>query len=272
VRDNPESGKVEALAYVGGGYRAVQLEEAFAVAAELESLGATVETAGSIRGGRQAFMTLHTAKGFVLDPNGAADRVQGYLNLRTSHDGSVANEAVSSLVRIVCANTFDMVTAENGKRAYRVRHTAKVHERLAAAQASLAIANGHLESFAALADKLYRVPMNNGEFIELANIIYPEPESKRGNTLWTKKLDLLDDLFTGAGDVEYTLGNVENNAWKGLNALTERIDWHRKARGGDGSSLLIAQAGFTQNITVEKQAILNSVVAWAKDKAPAVFA
>lgn len=272
VRDDPASGKIESLGVVGGNYRAVQNEQAFAVAEYLEDLGATVETAGAIRGGRQVFLSMSLGGGFVIDPDGAADRVQGYLLLRTSHDGSIAVEGAATGIRVVCANTFDVALGKGAERAYKVRHTAKAGERLAQAQAMLLRANGYMESLGALAAKLHRVPMTNAEFIDIVTDIYPEPDSKRGVTLWEQKVDLLGDLFSGGGDVEYTLGNVGGTAWAGANALTERIDWHRKARGGDGSSLAIAASGFTPNITQEKQDVFNRVVEWAEAKAPAVFA
>ena len=272
VRDNPASGRTESLGIVGGRYNPVQNEEAFAVAPFLEDLGATVETAGAIREGRQVFLSMSLNGGFVLDPNGGADRVQGYLLLRTSHDGSIAVEAVSTWVRVVCANTFDVTLGKDAPRAYKVRHTATAQDRLAEAQAILLRANGYGQALGELAQRLYQVPMSNAEFIDLVTDIYPEPESKRGYTLWERKVDLLGDLFSGGGDTDYTLGNVDNNAWKGLNALTERIDWHRKARGGDGTSLAIAASGFTPNITQEKDQILQRVTAWAEEKAPAVMA
>ena len=274
VRDNPGTGAVESLGIVGERYAAVQNEDAFAVAPFLEDLGATVETAGAIRGGRQVFLSMSLGGGFVIDPEGANDRVQGYLLLRTSHDGSLAVEAAATYVRVVCANTFDMAMGKNAQRAYKVRHTATAGDRLAQAQAILLRANGYGEALGTLAAKLHRVPMSNAEFIDIVTDIYPQPESesKRAHTLWEKKVDLLGDLFSGGGDVDYTLGNVSGTAWAGANALTERIDWHRTARGGDGTSLAIAASGFTASITNEKAQVFDRVVEWAKEKAPSVMA
>jgi len=272
VRDNPATGATESLGVVGDRYQAVQNEEAFAVVPFMEELGARVETAGSIRGGRQVFLSMTSDDGFVIDPDGAGDRVQAYMLFRTSHDGSISCESASTLCRVVCANTFDFALDGKTKRTYKVRHTATAQDRLAEAQAIFLRANGNLEATAKLAAKLYQVPMTNAEFIDLVTDIYEEPDSKRGKTLWTQKVDLLGDLFSGGGDVEHTLDNVAGTAWAGANALTERIDWHRKARGGDGSSLSIAAAGFTPNVTQEKAQVFQRVVAWATEKAPSVMA
>jgi phage/plasmid-like protein (TIGR03299 family) len=273
IRDNPATGKVESLGVVGGRYRTVQVEDAFAHVPELERLGAKVDSAGSIRGGRQVFLAMTMEGGFVIDPEGAADRVQGYLLNRTSHDGSLAVEVCSTWVRVVCANTWDMVTERNQKRVYKVRHTAEAAGRLRAAQESFVMANNHGQSLGKLALALYRTPASTSEFAKLATAFYPKPgsekgpaESKRGLTTWERKQDTLASLFTGK-----TNENIAGTAWAVVNAMTERIDHHRTARGGDGTSIAAAAAGFVPAIANEKQAILDLVVEWAKAKRPKEF-
>jgi phage/plasmid-like protein (TIGR03299 family) len=278
VRDEPGTGSVQVLGFVGGRYSTVQNEQAFAHIPFLESLGAKVDSAGAIREGRQVFVSMTLDEGFVIDPDGAADRVQGYLLNRTSHDGSIAVESVSTWVRVVCANTWDMV-AKNAAKAFKIRHTSSAGDRLAEAQQIMLRAHGHGQALGEVAQALYKVPMSSAEFTKLVTTMYPKPgspggpkDSKRGLTLWEKKITLLGDLFTGGGDVEYTLGNVAGTAWAGVNAMTERIDWHRSSRGGDGSSLAIAASGFTAAVTNEKQEVFDRVVAWAAEKQPKAFA
>lgn len=273
LRDHPGSGKTEAFAgVVGDRYEPIQNEQAFAIAEHLEALGATVETAGSIRGGRQTFVAMALPSSFVLDPEGAADHVNGYLLLATSHDGTLATQAGSTYVRVVCANTFD-IAIPGLKRTYKVRHTATGAERLAEAQAALVMANKYGERLAQEAAALYRTSMDAAAFIKVATNLYPKPdEDKKGAvTRWEKKIDLLGDLFDGGGDVDYTLANVRRTAWAGLNALTERLDWHRKARGGDGSTLDIARMGLNPAIQAEKNKARSIVVEWAKEQNPKAF-
>jgi len=52
---------------------------------------------------------------------------------------------------------------------------------------------------------------------------------------------------------------IAGNAWGALNALTERLDWHRSARGGNNESLLAAASGFDATITAEKNRLLSIV-------------
>lgn len=273
LRDNPADAEVEVIAVVGDRYRAVQNEQAFAVAPFLEELGAKVETAGSIRGGRQVFLTLTMPNGVVIDPSGAGDAINNYLALWTSHDGSLAVEASATPVRVVCANTLDAALGD-AKRAYKVRHTATAQDRLAEAQQIFLRANRYFEAVAEEAAKLIQVEVDNKAFFEIVQRVYPKPgteggpaESKRGKTVWTKKVDKLHEILNSQ-----TNTNIKGTAWGAYSAMTERIDWHRKARGGDGSSIAIAASGVAGPAQDEKSLIRKAVVGYAAEVKPKLFA
>lgn len=273
VRDNPATGESEALAAVGDRYHPVQNEQAFGLVPFLEDLGASVETAGSIRNGRQVFMSLSLDGGFVLDPDGAGDRVQNYLLLSTSHDGSLAIEASATPIRVVCANTLDFALP-SAQRAYKVRHTSQAGGRLAEAQSMFVAANNYLKEFSDLASSLYQVEVTNAEFTKIITGLYPKPKddkNKRGLTVWENKVTLLESLWSGGGDHPYTVENIHGTAWGALNAITERVDWYRPQRGGS-ESRAIAASGFVPTAQQEKQRALAFVRNWATEKAPKVFA
>lgn len=264
VRNNPGTGQAEPLAPTGGRYTGVQNEQAFAVGSYLEGMGATVETAGSLRGGRQAFMTLLMDKGFVIDPEGAADANYGYLLLTTSHDGSLAVEASSTWVRVLCANTLDFALPD-AERAYKIRHTATAGDRLAEAQQIFLRANGYAEALGSEASALFQKECTDGQFFDIVSTFYQKPgspggpkESKRGMTVWENKVDTLMSIWKGQ-----TNANITGTMWGALNAMTERIDWHRTARGGDGTALAEAATGLNANITNEKNAIRSIVTEFA---------
>jgi phage/plasmid-like protein (TIGR03299 family) len=268
---DPQTAKRVPLSVVGERYTVVQFEQSFGVAPFLEDLGAHVETAGLIRGGRQAFMTL-AGRSFIIDPDGANDAINGYLLLTTSHDGSLATEAQSTQVRVQCANMLDYAMSKNTPRAYKVRHTAKAGERLAVAQQILVRNQRYQDVFAAEALALFQTPMKSSQFVDVITKLYTKPEVDRKGSLakWENKIDLIGDLFSGGGDIETTTQNIAGTAWAGLNAAIERIDWHRKARGGDGTTLLEAQLGLNPNTSQEKAKLHSLFVEWAKGQnAPA---
>lgn len=273
VRTNPADASTEVITVVGDRYHPVQNEQAFAVAPFLEELGAKVETAASIREGRQVFLTLTMPNGVVLDPNGAADAINNYLLLSTSHDGSLAVEASATPTRVVCANMLD-AALPNAVRAYKVRHTATVGDRLAEAQQIFLRANHYFESVAEEAAKLMQVEVDNKAFFDIVGRVYPKPgspggpaESKRGLTVWNKKVDALHEILNSR-----TNTNIRGTAWGAYSAMTERIDWHRKARGGDGTSILIAASGFAGPAQDEKSRIREAVVGYAAEAKPKLFA
>ena len=52
---------------------------------------------------------------------------------------------------------------------------------------------------------------------------------------------------------------IAGNAWGALNALTERLDWYRSARGNSNESILASASGFDPAINAEKNRLLDVV-------------
>jgi hypothetical protein len=94
------------------------------------------------------------------------------------------------------------------------------------------------------------------QFNDIVLAAYPKPdEEKKGAlTRWTNKIDVINDIYTG----EFN-GMIAGNAWGAFNALTERLDWHRSARGGNTEAMLAAASGFDPSITAEKNRLLSIV-------------
>ena len=54
--------------------------------------------------------------------------------------------------------------------------------------------------------------------------------------------------------------NIKGNAWGVVNALTERLDYYRTARKGNGENLAFSASGFDPVITAEKNSIVKKVL------------
>ena len=54
-------------------------------------------------------------------------------------------------------------------------------------------------------------------------------------------------------------GMIAGTAWGALNAMTERLDWFRSARGGNNESVLAAASGFDAAINAEKNRLVTVV-------------
>ena len=263
VRTNPtDNTQTDVLGVVGERYHVLQNEDLFSFGDNILDGGGRWETAGSIRGGRVVFGSLALERETVLDPSGVADKVKTYLLINTSHDGSIAIQASITPVRVVCANTLNLALgSKRGKRngikqSFKIRHTQTANGKVQIAREALGLANAYMDEFDKLAHAMIQKEITAKDFNDIILAAYPKPEkdSKGAIKKWENKVDVINDIYTG----EFN-GMIAGNAWGAFNALTERLDWHRSARGGNNESLLAAASGFDPAITAEKNRLLTVV-------------
>jgi phage/plasmid-like protein (TIGR03299 family) len=262
VRTNPtDKTQTDVLGIVGERYVPVQNEELFAFGDNILDGGGRWETAGSIRGGRVVFGSLALERETVLDPSGVADVVKTYLLINTSHDGSIAIQASITPVRVVCANTLNLALgSKRGKNAikqsFKIRHTQSAEGRIAVAREALGLANKYMDSFDLMAKAMIEKEITAAQFNDIILAAYPKPDkdSKGSIKKWETKVDLINDIYTGQFN-----GMIANTAWGAFNALTERLDWYRSARGGNNENMLASASGFDPAINAEKNRLLKVV-------------
>ena len=262
VRTNPtNNNQTDVLGVVGERYVPLQNEDLFAFGDNILDGGGRWETAGSIKGGRVVFGSLALERETILDPSGVADKVKTYLLINTSHDGSIAIQASITPVRVVCANTLNLALgSKRGKNAvkqsFKIRHTQSANGRVQIARETLGLANKYMDAFDLMAKTMIEKEITAQQFNDIVLAVYPKPEGEKkiALTKWQNKVDLINDIYTG----EFN-GMIANTAWGAMNALTERLDWHRSARGGSNESVLAAASGFDASITAEKNRILQTV-------------
>ena len=262
VRTNPtDNTQTDVLGVVGERYVPLQNEELFSFGDTLLDGGGRWETAGSIRGGRVVFGSLALERETVLDPTGVADKVKTYLLINTSHDGSIAIQASITPVRVVCANTLNLALGgkrkkDGVKQSFKIRHTQSAEGKIQIARTALGLANAYMDEFDRLAHAMIQKEITATQFNDIILAAYPKPEkdSKGAIKKWENKVDTINDIYTG----EFN-GMIAGSAWGAFNALTERLDWHRTARGGSNESLLAAASGFDATITAEKNRLLKVV-------------
>src|SRR3546814_11921027 len=81
--------------------------------------GAIFDTAGSLRVGRQVFITMQLPNSLTI---GGTDRVDLNIAALNSHDGSSAFRILVTPVRVVCANT-QSAALRNHESSFSLRHT-----------------------------------------------------------------------------------------------------------------------------------------------------
>jgi phage/plasmid-like protein (TIGR03299 family) len=262
VRDNPFiDGNKDVLGVVGERYVPLQNEDLFDFADNILDNGGRWETAGSIKGGRIVFGSLALERETVLDPNGVSDKVNTYLLVNTSHDGSIAIQASITPVRVVCANTLNLALGNRGrggsvKQSFKIRHTQTASGKVAVAREALGLANAYMDEFDKMASAMIENEISKAQFDKIVELAYPTPEKDTKGSLkkHTDKIDLINSIYVG--DFNNTIAGT---SWGAFNALTERLDWYRSARGGKTESILAGASGFDPSINAEKNRLLKIV-------------
>lgn len=228
VRTNPFTGAPEALGVVGGGYTPLQNEDHAEFLNLLAESGAIFETAGSLRGGRQVFITMQLPDSLTI---GGTDRVDLNITALNSHDGSSAFRILATPVRVFCASTQSAALARHEARA-SIRHTRKRQDRRPGRprrpRAHLRLRRGvpgrgraaHRDhhdrpAFDALIDATFG-----------ATVDASTPVSTRVRETERQRRDRLHWLFTDAD----TQAGIRATAWAGYQAVTEYVDHYAPVR------------------------------------------
>mgnify|MGYP003347118492 CR=1 FL=1 len=139
---------------------------------------------------------------------------------------------------------------------FKIRHTATVEGKIASAREALGMSVAYFDDFSKQANELFEREVSDKKFSEIINALYPKPEADKKGSLkkWENKVGLINDIYTG----EFN-GMISGTAWGAFNALTERLDWYRSARGENSESMYAAASGFDVAVTAEKNRLLKVV-------------
>jgi phage/plasmid-like protein (TIGR03299 family) len=263
TRTNPfDRTKNDVLGVVGERYVPLQNEDLFSFGDNLLDGGGRWETAGSIRGGRVVFGSIALTDSITLDPKGVADKIDNYLLINTSHDGSIAIQASITPVRVVCANTLNLALSsfkgkKGVKQTFKIRHTQTAEGKIAVAREALGLAKTYIDEFSTMANAMIETEITKAQFDKIVELAYPAPkgEDKKGShKKYNNKVDLLQSIYVG----DYN-NTISGTAWGAFNALTERLDWYRSGRGGSNESILASASGFDPMVNAEKNRLLKIV-------------
>jgi phage/plasmid-like protein (TIGR03299 family) len=261
-RTNPfDNSQTDVLGVVGERYVPLQNEDLFSFGDNLLDGGGRWETAGSIRGGRVVFGSIALQDSITLDPNGRADKIDNYLLINTSHDGSIAIQASITPVRVVCANTLNLALSnfkgkKDVKQTFKIRHTQTAEGKIAVAREALGLAHKYIDEFSLMANAMIEKEITDAQFAKIVELAYPAPEkdAKGSQKKYDSKIDLLHDIYVGQFN-----NTISGTAWGAYNALTERLDWYRNSRGGNNESIYASASGFDPVINAEKNRLMKIV-------------
>jgi phage/plasmid-like protein (TIGR03299 family) len=210
------------LGVVGPGYEAWHNYEAFYHLQDIAGQGVPFESAGSLRGGATAFVSMEIPKDMVIDPDGVADVVKLYLMTKVTHDGSAKNQTVMTPVRPVCQNTLRFAI-QSAMTAFQIRHTRNMRDRLGEATRILGLTEQYMTGFVAEETRLIQTDMTLDDFDKFLADLWAKgddevEQSKRGATLAAKRNTYLHDVFNLERD------RVGSNAYAAEQAITSWYD------------------------------------------------
>ena len=262
TRTNPfDNSQNDVLGVVGERYVPLQNEDLFSFGDNLLDGGGRWETAGSIKNGRVVFGSIALRDSITLDPNGRADKIDNYLLINTSHDGSIAIQASITPVRVVCANTLNLALSsfkgkKSVKQTFKIRHTQTAEGKIAVAREALGLAHTYIDEFSKIANAMIETEITKQQFDDIVALAYPAPEKDAKGSVkkYDGKIDLLQSIYVG----QYN-DTISGTAWGAFNALTERLDWYRNSRGGNNESIYASASGFDPVINAEKNRLMKIV-------------
>lgn len=229
VRTHPHTSKPDVLAVVGNDYRVVQNEQHCELLNLLvDEAGAHFETAGSLRNGREVFVTMKLPRTVRLADT---DDIDLYLAAMSSHDGTKPWRVIVTPTRIVCANT-QRIALRTARASYTIKHTAAARSKIAQARTALGIVWNYCDEFEKAAEQLIQQTLTDGEFQKIIDQLWPydpDNEGKRARGNRQRRTDTLHHLFTDAD----TNQGIRETRWAGLQAITEYLDHHAPATSAE---------------------------------------
>jgi len=233
---------------VGSQYTPVQNEQAFEFFNEFVKAGkASMETAGSLRGGRVVWGLAKMGHNFKLPGN---DVVEGYLLCVCPHEQGKSNIFKVTTVRVVCQNTLSLALRSAGGE-HRRSHRGEFNEvSIEAAKKALGIAHDQLSEFEKTAIKLQKKKVSKDTMIRTLLPIFNEDTPLEDALKKTPpRLARIMDIY------EKAPGAQPGTAWGVLNAVTYYAD-HVASRSAD-KRLSNAWLGRTAN---QKEEVLAALL------------
>lgn len=230
-------GTVKPLGTVGSKYRPLQNREAFQwFQPWLDTKEVSIETAGSLEGGKNVWVLTRLLRGDVEVSSG--DSIAKYLMLSTRHDSLGATVVGFTPVRIVCANTMRMAHSSSASKLLKVRHTAGQHESLVAIRDTIDTVD---QEFVATGEQYRRMlscklsPKELRQYVRLSNDIGEDVAEKDLSGRMRNRVDEICRLASRGVGMQGDL-----TAWSAYNGFTQYLTHHA---GSDAEKRLRSNMG-----------------------------
>jgi len=231
------------LGTVGCKYRPIQNSEAFAfMDSVVGEKRAVYHTAGALGQGERVWLLAKLPQDILVTRD---DRIEQYLLLSNSHDGSSAMRVMFTHVRVVCNNTLTLAlgnyaSAVSAGDATSIRHTASVGSQICSAVHALGLAAQQGQALEERYKLLAAAPATTEKFGRYADAIYPYPdvigveEAVANNRIAAhdRRVSMFEQAFERSPGNE--LPGVRGTMWAAYNAYTDIVDHGKRLDAKSG--------------------------------------
>ena len=219
------------LSVMKDSYTPIQNQAAFEGIDKLVgSKQAIYHTAGALGKGEKVWM-MAKLPGDVVVKGTDGDKIEKFLLLSNSHDGSQALRIFFTPVRVVCQNTLNAALGKAGREGVAIRHTVNAESRFEEARKILGISLKFYDDFEARVNRFREVKMNAKLLEAYINEVMPVKEDAKRKTRALNNRGEIERLFTeGKGQ---DIAGVKGTLWAALNSVTEFASYYKGTRGSN---------------------------------------
>lgn len=233
------------LSVVSKRYKVVQPHDVLEFYRDLtEAEGFQLETAGVLKEGKKLWALAKTGQSTLLK---GGDKVNGYLLLATSCDGTLCTTAQFTSVRVVCNNTLQMAVNDSSG-AVKVPHSTKFDPQLVKQELGLGLTSW--DRFVADLKLMAERDVHKFEAMNFLVNVLGDPEMPLAEQPNQKALQNVYALFQGKS-MGSDMASANGTAWGLLNAVTQFVDHERRARSQDHR---LDSAWFGQGASIKAKA------------------
>jgi phage/plasmid-like protein (TIGR03299 family) len=219
------------LSVVSARYQVVQPAEILEFYRDLtEVSGFQLETAGVLKEGRKLWALAKTGQSATLK---GKDQVHGYLLLATACDGTLATTAQFCSVRVVCNNTLQIALGDSAG-AIKVPHRSQFDAQAVKRQLGIAVSSwdAFMVRMKALSEREVSDAVAEKFLRRVLTYSTTTTADRDATAVNERAIKAVAQLYAGRGKGA-DMASASGTAWGLLNAVTEYVDHHRRARSDD---------------------------------------
>ena len=211
----------EALGVVSSKYNVVQPGECLEFFRDIVgNNGFELHTAGTMFGGRRFWALASIGENACVM---GQDKIEGYLLLSTSADGTLATTAKFTTVRVVCNNTLSMALSAKDARDIKISHRTSFNAD--AVKQELGIVRGAFGQFMNASKRLALTTVSRKDAQELTAALLTDSKTvSKADVTASGGYKTILSLF------DHGKGNHGETAWDWVNGVTEYVDHVQRAK------------------------------------------